>query len=349
MTQIDFWYLENLVCPISGSDLALEGNFLVNEEGRRYPVVDGMPVMLVDDAPQTIGVARTTLDLALAIAKGQTSGDPPLFVETLGISEEERAAAKALGAVDGSYDPVVSVMIGATSGYAYKHMVGVSAPYPIPALRFPTPKPGRLLDVGCNWGRWTIAAAREGHDAVGIDPQLGAVLAARRVAEQMGVPAHFVVADARFLPFRPSAFDYAWSYSVLQHFSREDALTSFRQMRRIVRTGGLVRAQMANSLGLRSLYHMSRRGFREPTGFEVRYWSPIELTTELTKVVGKTGLDVDCYLGLGLQWSDFDRMDWLGKGILSVSEALRRASTVVGPLRWVADSLFCTSRVEACD
>ena len=31
----------------------------------------------------------------------------------------------------------------------------------------------------------------------------------------------FVVGDARFLPFRSGSFDYVWSYSVLQHFSRE--------------------------------------------------------------------------------------------------------------------------------
>ena len=38
----------------------------------------------------------------------------------------------------------------------------------------------RLLDLGSSWGRWSIAAARKGYSVVGLDPSLGAVLAARR-------------------------------------------------------------------------------------------------------------------------------------------------------------------------
>ena len=37
----------------------------------------------------------------------------------------------------------------------------------------------RLLDIGCSWGRWSLAAAARGYDAVGIDPSLGAIMAAR--------------------------------------------------------------------------------------------------------------------------------------------------------------------------
>jgi SAM-dependent methyltransferase/uncharacterized protein YbaR (Trm112 family) len=347
MIGADPWYISNLVCPVDGSELRLNGAFLISQGGRRYPVVDGMPVMLVDDAHQTLDAARATLDLARAIAHGEATGDPPLYVATLGVSDAQRAAVKALHALGRPYDAVVAAMIGATSGNAYQHLIGVSAPYPIPAFRFPASPPGRLLDVGCNWGRWTIAAARAGHDAVGIDPQLGAVLAARRVAEQLGVNAHFVVGDARFPPFRAGAFDYAWSYSVLQHFSRDDARAALAQMRRVVRPGGLVRVQMASALGLRSLYHMARRGFREPAHFDVRHWWPPELRTTFSTILGDTTIDADCFLGLGLQWSDFARMNGLGKCALCVSEALRRLSEVVWPVRLLADSLFCTSRVGA--
>ena len=40
---------------------------------------------------------------------------------------------------------------------------------------------GPLLDIGCSWGRWSLAAARKGYSVVGIDPSLGAVMAARRI------------------------------------------------------------------------------------------------------------------------------------------------------------------------
>ena len=62
---------------------------------------------------------------------------------------------------------------------------------------------------------------------------------------------------------------------------------------------------MANAFGFRSVYHMARRGFRTPAGFDVRYWSPPELKATFTKIVGPTRLTADCFFGLGLQWSDF--------------------------------------------
>jgi SAM-dependent methyltransferase/uncharacterized protein YbaR (Trm112 family) len=341
--MLDAWYLENLVCPVDGSALRLSGSFLVSEAGRRYPIVEGMPVMLRHDLKQTMGPARKSLDLGTAIANGLTRGDPPLYADTLGISDEQRALAWRLQASEADYDAVVAFIIGATSGTAYKHLIGESNPYPIPAFRFQTAKPGRLLDVGCNWGRWTISAARQGHHAVGIDPQLGAVIAARRVASQLGVEAWFVVGDARCLPFRRGSFDYVWSYSVLQHFSREDAKSSLHEIRRILRSEGIARIQMANALGLRSFYQIARRAFRTPQGFEVRYWSPAELRSTFIKILGHTMLTADCYFGLGLQWSDFRRMTLLGRSALIASEVLRRVSNFIPPLCWFADSLFCTS------
>lgn len=340
---LDPWYLENLVCPVDKSSLRLENAFLVSESGRRYPVVEGMPVMLLGDVKETIGVARTSFDVANAVANGENANSSPLYVETLGITDAERAIARDIHDAGGPYDPVVATMVGATSGIAYKHLIGSQISYPIPVFRFPAHPPGRLLDVGCNWGRWTIAGGREGYDAVGIDPQLGAILAARRVAAQLGVKVRFVVGDARYLPFRADQFDKVWSYSVLQHFSREDARAALKEIGRICRTDATVRVQMANAFGIRSLYHMARRGFRAPAGFDVRYWSPAELRNTFARIFGTNRLDADCYLGLGLQWSDYSRMSPTGKTALLVSEGLRRLSEVVPPIRWFADSLFCTA------
>jgi uncharacterized protein YbaR (Trm112 family) len=307
--SLDPWYLEHLVCPVDKSGLTLDGARLLSAAGREYPIVEGMPVMLVADAAQTIGVAGASLKLASAAARGEPSDEAPLYLSALGVSDDERAAARRLLAEGSAFDPVVAAVIGATSGYAYQHMTGQgAATYPIPAFRFSTPSPGRLLDIGCNWGRWSIAAAQAGHEAVGIDPQLGAVLAARRVAGQLGVAPRFVVADGRFLPFRAGFFDYAWSYSVLQHFAREDVAATLGETRRVIKAGGIVRIQMANGLGARSFYHMARRGFRPPTDFDVRYWTPGELRRAFAGAIGETRLAADCYLGLGLQWSDYASM-----------------------------------------
>jgi uncharacterized protein YbaR (Trm112 family) len=43
--------LDILVCPVDHAKVRLEGDRLVCEKcGRRYPVRDGIPIMLVDEA-----------------------------------------------------------------------------------------------------------------------------------------------------------------------------------------------------------------------------------------------------------------------------------------------------------
>ena len=74
-----------------------------------------------------------------------------------------------------------------TSGNLYFSIQNKLTRYPIPECRLPQGNGERLLDIGCNWGRWSIAAAQKGYRPVGIDPSLDAVLAARRVSRQLGV------------------------------------------------------------------------------------------------------------------------------------------------------------------
>jgi ubiquinone/menaquinone biosynthesis C-methylase UbiE len=82
------------------------------------------------------------------------------------------------------------------------------------------------------------AAAKKGYLPVGLDPSLGAILAAKRVANGLGLPFHGVVGDARFLPFRAGSFDVVFSYSVLQHFSKRDARTALEDIRRVLHADG---------------------------------------------------------------------------------------------------------------
>jgi 2-polyprenyl-3-methyl-5-hydroxy-6-metoxy-1,4-benzoquinol methylase len=141
--------------------------------------------------------------------------DPSLFLESLGVSDAEKKRALEIArAGENSIDPVVSVIIAATSGYAYKHLVGKLRTYPIPDLRLPAVDGKTLLDIGCNWGRWSVAAARKGYRVVGVDPSLGAIMAARRVARQLDVDIDYIVADARYLPFEDGTLD-VFSYSVI--------------------------------------------------------------------------------------------------------------------------------------
>ncbi len=51
MDMIDKEWLEILACPVCKTDVRLEEDRIVCTKcGRRYPIKDGIPVMLVDEA-----------------------------------------------------------------------------------------------------------------------------------------------------------------------------------------------------------------------------------------------------------------------------------------------------------
>ena len=301
--------------------------------------------MLRDDVAQTLGVAGHSLAWARRWADGDRAD--PDFIETLGISQQQRDAVRATiadGEGLGSIDPVVSFLIAATNGILYKSVNGRLSRIPIPEIRMAPAEGVELLDVGCSWGRWSLAAAGMGYRPIGIDPSLGAVLAAKRLAHQRGVAFRGVVADARHLPFQQGVIGTAFSYSVLQHFSKTDAELAFREIGRAVMPGGTVRIQMASATGVRSLQHLVRRGFRAPQDFEVRYWTPRHLMQVFGEAVGCARLEVDCYFGLGLQPTDRALYGRAGRIILSVSEALRWTSKMLPPLRYLADSVYLVGK-----
>jgi 2-polyprenyl-3-methyl-5-hydroxy-6-metoxy-1,4-benzoquinol methylase/uncharacterized protein YbaR (Trm112 family) len=348
VTSIDPWYLQNLVCPVDRTSLTFDGTRLRSGGGRAYPVVDGVPVLLVEEREPTIRIDRLSIARAQGRAEVIDQRAPELYLETIGgIGWEERAELVRLWKNGSSpVDPVVTMIIGATAGNAYRPLIGDGSlrEYPVPAIRLTPRKSGdTLLDVGCSWGRWSIAAARKGFAVVGIDASLGAVMAARRVARQLGLDIKYLVADARFLPFRDGRFNAVYSYSVLQHFATEDTRAALREAGRVLSPGGVAKIQMANKWGLRSLQHQVRRRFREPEAFEVRYWSVADLKSMFSRIIGTTRITADCYFGLGWQWSDFRYMARAHKPKLLISELLRRLSNVVPPMQMVADSVFCTA------
>jgi SAM-dependent methyltransferase/uncharacterized protein YbaR (Trm112 family) len=335
---IDSWLLENLVCPLDRRSLTLRDGALTCPAGHAYPVVDEVPVMLVPGIAQTMDIAEASLGRA----HGRVIDDraPELYLESLGISEEEKNGVLELARRGSQIDPVVAYLVAATNGLMYRHLIGTLDRYPLPDLPLPPGEGRSLLDVGCSWGRWTLAAHERGYRAVGIDPSLGAVMAARRAARPLGADVRYVVGDARHLPFADRSFDRAYSYSVLQHLSRADAAAAIGEIGRALEDGGLAKVQMPTRFGIRCLMHQARRGFRDGRGFEVRYWSLPALRRLFAARVGRSTVEVDCYFGIGLQRADEALMTPRLRRILSASERLKRLSLRFRPLTWVADSVF---------
>lgn len=175
-----------LVCPCDSLVLSRDGRVLKCINGHEFPIVADVPVLLRSDVPQTIELANASLRHAWADVEG-TNADG-WFVETLGISDEQKQGVRMAASRGEDVDPVVSHLVAATNGILYKPVVGLLHNYPIPDIRLADGQGKVLLDIGCSWGRWSMAAAKKGYVPFGLDPSLGAILAAKRVANSLGLP-----------------------------------------------------------------------------------------------------------------------------------------------------------------
>ena len=323
----------------------MQENSLISESGDIYNLVQGVPVLLTKK--------KTTLWVAEASYASAFKNKDAFHLDTLGLSKDEIKELKIKINEYQKYnfnndvDPVISHLIGATSGWMYSHLIGTKLKrIPIPKFRLPASKNNALLlDVGCSWGRWSIAAALSGYRVIGIDPSLGAVLAASRIAKTLGVDhlIQFVVGDATNLPIKKNVIDNYFSYSVLQHFSKENFKIALDEAFFVCKEDATLMVQMPNIIGIRSLYWLLKRKFRKPRGFEVRYYFPRELIKKTEENFGPTKLYIDGILGLGIQSSDIDLMPFQKKIIIIFSEFYRYIAKFITPLKFFADSLYVKS------
>jgi ubiquinone/menaquinone biosynthesis C-methylase UbiE/uncharacterized protein YbaR (Trm112 family) len=322
------WLKQHLVCPRDKKQLQLHEGRLSCPEDHTYAVVDGIPIMLVDDGSPTHGYIGQSMDLVARIDAGEKPED------VVDLSQN----------VDGDIDYFVKHELPYSSGNLYVAIKDKLTRYPLPELRLPDGDGKTFLDVGCNWGRWMIPAEQKGYRSVGIDPSLNSILAARRIARQHGFEPALVVGDARFLPFAEDSVDVAFSFGVLIHLNKANVRICLDEMSRVVRPGGVVAAQMANKYGIRCLYHQTRMGFRESReGVDCFYWTPAELVGTFTEAIGETEVAAECFFGLNIQKADMDLMPFTHKMLIRSSELMRGISGRFTPLIQVADSLYLTS------
>lgn len=104
------------------------------------------------------------------------------------------------------------------------------------------PKPGdNILDLACGTGVVTRAVAKQVNEPgslVGVDHSGEMLAVARALAEEEGLVADWVQADAGALPFEDDRFDVAFCQQALQFLP--DRPAALRELRRVVRPGGRV-------------------------------------------------------------------------------------------------------------
>lgn len=324
--MVAFNLMERLVCPVHRSRLAHQAETLRCDSGCEYPVFHGVPFLLPDEIKHT---------------SNAMANESYEYVRKL----KARAGDESVSVVNGHIDDRVQEFVAHTNSLLYKSVIGKLDRYPIPEIPMRSSAPGEvLLDIGCGWGRWCLAAAQQGFIPVGIDPSLPHLLAAQRVAKQLNLEAYFVVADSRYLPFLPNTFDAAFSFSVLQHFSHKNVELTIESLAPLMKAGGTSKLHILNWIGLRSLQVQLSRGFRDgPDEFDTRYWSIRDALRVFGARLGPSRVEVDGYF-VQARYEDRDLLTATNRTMLEISHALTAAARTVPLLGKFADNVFIVSQ-----
>jgi SAM-dependent methyltransferase/uncharacterized protein YbaR (Trm112 family) len=251
-----------LVCPgcrtrtadrIDVRTLEVHGDVLACECGRRYPVIDGVPIVMADPAGYLRAEIATVVErdlspevTGLLVADGPDDAPYPRLIEHLSIYLDAHWGDRV--------EPLPDGPGGGFGARAVIDKIAERAASPV----------ARAVELGCSTGRIVAELARGAEQVAGLDLQFGAVRRARRLldgervvyprraigrryvpasaaAGDRAVPASrraLVCGDALDPPLVPGAFDRVVALNLL------DSVSSPRQLLSVIdglcRSGGEV-------------------------------------------------------------------------------------------------------------
>lgn len=241
---------------------------------------------------------------------------------------------------------IVQQQVAATNGIHFLNTIGELNEYPIPEIPIgPAQSDNLLLDIGCGWGRWLVAASRKNYIPVGIDLRLEFCDTARRVVQDNGGNAYTVVADLQQLPFQNNIFDVVWSFSVIQHTHYSRLISCLEQVERILKTNGYCFLEFPNKKGLRNRFGPAAApNNMDFDSWDVRYYSPSEYRDIFSRFFGNFEFYNHSALGIGILKGDLKYARGVkNKTIISLSRALTHVVDLIKPLKEYADSIYIKS------
>ena len=315
------WLVPLLCCPRCRAGLALTPSGADAEQGilghtergcdERYPVIDGIPRLLLGDARSAVVRRRA----------GWFASD-----------DSRRALGSSWAGAGGTPNDVVSGFDYEWSRYSAGRAQDLERIF---AMYFDLMSPEHfagqvtVLDGGCGAGRWALAVADRGPRVVAVDLGFSVEIAKRNAAGSDRIA--FVQADLGALPLRPGAVDWAYSLGVLHHIV--DPARALEQITAVVRSTGDVllylyyaldgrspvyRALFAAVDRVRRVTSVLPRPLAHAVAITVAvliYW-PLSRLSRLLASVGLTGparaLPLSFYRDLPLSIMRNDSLDRLG-------------------------------------
>jgi ubiquinone/menaquinone biosynthesis C-methylase UbiE len=134
----------------------------------------------------------------------------------------------------------------------------------------------RVLDIGSGMGGFLIAAARNAMHVVGLEPNVDYCMITRLRGARYGLIPSVVRSVGETLPFPDQSFDVVLAQDILEHVRDPDA--TLREMRRVVRPGGIALVTVINRFAWRDPhYHL--RGIN---------WLPRPLGEAIVERIGRS-------------------------------------------------------------
>jgi ubiquinone/menaquinone biosynthesis C-methylase UbiE len=124
-----------------------------------------------------------------------------------------------------------------------QHRYGI-APFIPRVAKFDAYAGKRVLEIGCGMGTDGSQFAKGGADYVGVDLTEAAAALARENLAVRGLPGQTMAANAEQLPFPDDSFDHVYSFGVIHHTERPEAV--IEEIRRVLKPGGTLTVMLYN-------------------------------------------------------------------------------------------------------
>jgi len=152
------------------------------------------------------------------------------------------------------------------------------------------PQGVKILDVGCGPGRDVVRFRELGYQTYGADLSVGMLEEAKQRIDPTGL----LNCDMCHLPVSDESFEGVWLCASLLHLRKQRARLALREIKRILRKGGVLFVLVQLGTGERWTSNFGKRYFS--------YYQP----EELVKMIKGAGMDVR------ENWKEIgDKVDWI--------------------------------------
>lgn len=235
---------ENIVCPVTGEALTLQQDkWLVSPSGRKYRIIDEIPLMFVEEVGSIPAETTKLPDIA-----GKVTHAVQNFYE------------KAPFPNYNSFDNIASFVKRADAGIFAR------------LLRQQIPINSNVLEIGCGTAQLSnYLAATTPTRIYATDMTLASLQLGHDFAKRNGIEGvRFIQANLFLPPIKPESMDILIANGVLHH--TYDTKKAFMSISRLVKPGGYIIIGLYNHIG--RLRTDIRRGLVKIFGVRVLFLDP---------------------------------------------------------------------------